>query len=94
MTIICGLVLLFTIVALYFLIARMDITFDPTHGSIGFPSGGTIEANVTLTSQAVPGEFFRRECVNRTTRLPDYQLSQPASQPTSQCFFHNQSAHH
>ena len=41
----------------YFLWDRMDILFVLRHGSIGFPQGGSIEANLTLTGQVVPGEF-------------------------------------
>ena len=42
---------------MYFLWDRMDILFVLRHGSIGFPQGGSIEANLTLTGQVVPGEF-------------------------------------
>ena len=43
---------------LYFFSERMDVLFVLRHGSIGFPPDGSIEANVTLSGQVVPGEFF------------------------------------
>ena len=45
---------------MYYLWDRMDILFVLRHGSIGFPEGGSIEANLTLTGQVVPGEFPAR----------------------------------
>ena len=44
--------ILFTV---YFLLARLDIHFVLTKGSVQFPEGGSIQADLTLAGQALPG---------------------------------------
>ena len=46
------------LITVYFLLARLDIHFVLTKGSVQFPGGGNIVANLTLAGQALPGWYY------------------------------------